>query len=96
MHELIASPFMGEYLALRPGSSHGLKLPHSKYLQLRQIAAADGACPAWLTDAARTAWNLEISERAVNHAVIVRTPSPYGYGRASYELNLGCNYDCVH
>lgn len=21
---------------------------------------------------------------------------PYGYGRASYELNLGCNYDCEH
>ncbi|MFZ0876025.1 MAG: radical SAM protein [Pseudonocardiaceae bacterium] len=49
-----------------------------------------------MADAARTAWNLEISERAVNHAVIVRTPSPYGYGRASYELNLGCNYDCEH
>ena len=95
MHELIVSPFMGEYLVLRPGSPHGLKIPHSKYLQLRQTAA-DGVCPAWLADAARTAWNLEISERAVNHAVIVRTPSPYGYGRASYELNLGCNYDCVH
>jgi MoaA/NifB/PqqE/SkfB family radical SAM enzyme len=22
--------------------------------------------------------------------------SPFGYGRASYELNLGCNYDCAH
>ncbi|MGH3905296.1 MAG: radical SAM protein [Pseudonocardiaceae bacterium] len=28
--------------------------------------------------------------------VLVREPSPYGYGRASYELNLGCNYDCEH
>jgi MoaA/NifB/PqqE/SkfB family radical SAM enzyme len=26
----------------------------------------------------------------------VRSPSAYGYGRASWELNLGCNYDCEH
>lgn len=87
---------MGEYLVVRPGSPNGLTIPHGKYLQLGQIGAADGGCPAWLIDAARIAWNVEISGRAVNHAVIVRTQSPYGYGRASYELNLGCNYDCEH
>jgi hypothetical protein len=73
---------------IRPGSPRGLKIPIDKYFQLRQIAVSS-VCPAWLVDAARSAWNLEISERAVDHAVIVRMPSPYGYGRASYELNLG-------
>jgi MoaA/NifB/PqqE/SkfB family radical SAM enzyme len=96
VHELVASLFMGEYLVLRPGSPNGLKIPHSKYLQLGKIEAAGGVCPAWLVDAAHLAWNLEISGRVVNDAVIVRTQSPYGYGRASYELNLGCNYDCEH
>ncbi|WP_283135523.1 radical SAM protein [Rhizohabitans arisaemae] len=28
--------------------------------------------------------------------VLVRQPSPHGYCRASYELNLGCNFDCSH
>ncbi|MGB6164168.1 MAG: radical SAM protein [Pseudonocardiaceae bacterium] len=28
--------------------------------------------------------------------MLVRLESPFGYGRASYELNLGCNYDCEH
>lgn len=96
VHELIASPFMGEYLVVRPGSPNGLKIPHSKYLELAQIGDAGDDCPVWLVDAAHIVWNLEISGRAVNHAVIVRTQSPYGYGRASYELNLGCNYDCEH
>jgi uncharacterized Fe-S cluster-containing radical SAM superfamily protein len=95
VHELIASPFMGEYLVLRPGSPHGLKIHYGKYLQLGQTAAG-GVCPEWLVDATRSAWNLEISGRAVNDAVVVRTQSPYDYGRASYELNLGCNYDCEH
>jgi MoaA/NifB/PqqE/SkfB family radical SAM enzyme len=28
--------------------------------------------------------------------VIVRAVSPLGYGRASYEMNMGCNYACKH
>lgn len=28
--------------------------------------------------------------------VLVRQESPYGYGRASWEINLGCNYACSH
>jgi MoaA/NifB/PqqE/SkfB family radical SAM enzyme len=47
-------------------------------------------------DAARQRWGLDLAGRALADAVLVRQPSPYGYGRASYELNLGCNYDCEH
>jgi len=28
--------------------------------------------------------------------VLVRERSEYGYGRASWEINLGCNYACSH
>ncbi len=28
--------------------------------------------------------------------VLVREQSEYGYGRASWEINLGCNYACSH
>ncbi|MBV8539161.1 MAG: hypothetical protein JO364_19675 [Pseudonocardiales bacterium] len=95
VHELIASPFVGAYLVLRPGSPRGLKIPRDKYLQLGR-KAADDVCPAWLVEATRRCWNLDISGRGVNDAVVVRTESPYGYGRASYGLNLGCNYDREH
>ena len=32
----------------------------------------------------------------MDERVIVREESPYGYGRASWEINLGCNYACSH
>ncbi|MGH8896886.1 MAG: radical SAM protein [Egibacteraceae bacterium] len=96
VHELIASPFLDDYLVLRPGSPAGLKIPHRKYLELEQAAAAGDVCPSWLVDAVRRPWDLDVAGRPVSEAVIVRTRSPYGYGRASYELNLGCNYDCEH
>jgi hypothetical protein len=63
---------------LRPGIPHGLKISHDKYLQLGQITTADDVCPAWLIDATRRTWDLEISGQAVNDAVIVRTQSTYG------------------
>jgi MoaA/NifB/PqqE/SkfB family radical SAM enzyme len=96
VHELIASPFLDDYLVLRPGSTRGLKIPHGRYLELRHAAAGASPCPPWLADAVRRQWQLDIGGRAVGDVVLVRERSPYGYGRASYELNLGCNYDCEH
>lgn len=96
MHRLIVSPFLGEYFVLRPGSSGGIKVPHSKYVQLGRTAATSEACPTWLTDAVRGAWREDISNRAACEVLLVRAQSPYDFGRASYELNLGCNYDCEH
>ncbi|WP_405777263.1 radical SAM protein [Streptomyces sp. NBC_00859] len=45
---------------------------------------------------ARRAWELDLSGRPLGETVLVPARSPYGYGRASYELNLGGNYDCEH
>ncbi len=96
MHELIASPFLDDYLVLRPGSSRGLRIAHSKYLELRHAAGAGDPSPTWLAEAVRRQWRLDIDGRSLGEVVLVRERSPYGYGRASYELNLGCNYDCEH
>ena len=45
-------------------------------------------------DAVHRRWGLDLTGRPLAGTVLVRQPSRYGYGRASYELNLGCNYDC--
>ncbi len=96
MHDVIASPFLEDYLVLRPGSPQALKLPYRHYQQLQQ-AEPDQPCPGWLVDAVRRRWpDLDLTGRPQYATVLVRTPSSYGYGRASYELNLGCNYDCEH
>jgi sulfatase maturation enzyme AslB (radical SAM superfamily) len=95
MYDMIASPFLADHLVLRPGSPHALKVPRGKYAELQQAAAVGDVIPDWLVDAARRAWKIDVSGR-VGRTVLVREQSPFGYGRASYELNLGCNYDCDH
>ncbi|MEV4649064.1 radical SAM protein [Saccharopolyspora sp. NPDC049357] len=92
MYEVIATPFLEDFLVMRPGKSGGFKIPFHRYQELRDTAG-DRPCPEWLAAATRKAWGVELSGRSAD-AVLVREPSSYGYARASYELNLGCNYDC--
>jgi MoaA/NifB/PqqE/SkfB family radical SAM enzyme len=92
VQSLIASPFQGSYVVLRPGRPGALKISQSKYREL----ACGGDCPAWLAEAAAKAWNLDLIGRPIAEHVLVRTETVYGFGHATYELNLGCNYDCEH
>ena len=91
-YEVIASPFLDDYLLVRPGCRNGVKIPKPGYAELAKART----CPGWLASAAQGAWGIDLSGRAIAGTVLVRGESALGYGRASYELNLGCNYACEH
>ncbi|RSM35704.1 hypothetical protein DMA12_43045 [Amycolatopsis balhimycina DSM 5908] len=55
MFELITSPFLDDYLLLRPGSESGIRLPVRSWEQLASTASGQ-LCPGWLVDAARRRW----------------------------------------
>jgi MoaA/NifB/PqqE/SkfB family radical SAM enzyme len=93
MHEVIVTPYLGKYVVLRPGAANGMTISPAKY---EEIASGGGDGPAWFLDAVRRAWDVDISGRSLRETTLVRPETAYGYGRASYELNLGCNYDCEH
>lgn len=95
MHQLIVAPFLDDHLVLRPGHQSGFKIPRTHYLELAE-SPDDRTCPDWLASAAQRAFGLDLAGRPLRPNVLVREQSPYGYVRASYELNLGCNYDCEH
>ncbi|MEU6822784.1 radical SAM protein [Streptomyces atriruber] len=96
MHDLIVSPFLDEFLVLRPGDSSGLKIQAHHYLELRHVAMARAAVPGWLRSAAHRRWGVHLGDRSAGEALLVREASPYGHGRASYEVNNGCNWACSH
>ena len=96
-HVLLAAPFLGQYLLLRPGSTAGVQLPRGHFGQLAAAAVAGGSYPPWLAGLARQTWQLQLPETAsMDGHILVRQESPYSYGRASWEINLGCNYACSH
>ena len=91
MRQPIVSPFLGTHLVLRPGQPNAIRISPGKYEQLQSIGP-DELCPSWLGDAVMKSWGIDIGHRPLRDFAIVRAPSLLGYGRASYELNLGCNY----
>ncbi|MFB7113916.1 radical SAM protein [Streptomyces sp. NPDC056190] len=96
MHSLIASPFLEQHVLVRPGSRGGALLPEERYEELRVLDAAAPA-PAWLADAVHEQWeDLDVTGRPAGDFLLVRQPSTWGYGKASWEVNLGCNYKCKH
>jgi uncharacterized Fe-S cluster-containing radical SAM superfamily protein len=95
MHELIVSPFLSTYLVLRPGQPNAIRISPGNYANL-QSSEPDRFCPEWFSDAVMKSWRIDVSHRPLREFAIVRASSSLGYGRASYELNMGCNYDCKH
>ncbi|MFE2992707.1 radical SAM protein [Streptomyces sp. NPDC059262] len=90
----MASPFLSDYLLLlHPGHPSGVRIPEARYNELRALTGLDAA-PVWLHDAARQAWGLTL-DRPLAADLLVRERSRYGYAKASWEINLGCDYDCA-
>jgi uncharacterized Fe-S cluster-containing radical SAM superfamily protein len=97
VYQVIATPFLDEgFLVLRPGSERGMRIPAGHYEELRDLSDRAQPVPGWLVRGCSGAWGLDLPSSPVSEAVLVREPSPFGFGRASWELNLGCNYDCEH
>ncbi|MEU3257141.1 radical SAM protein [Streptomyces albidoflavus] len=91
---LVASPFLAQFLLLQPGRAAGVRIPEARYEELRSASAEGNRVPAWLVEAVRQAWGTALPDSPVGDVVLVRERSPYGYGKASWEINLGCDYDC--
>ncbi|WP_414506482.1 radical SAM protein [Streptomyces sp. NEAU-L66] len=96
MHQLIVSPHNGTFLVARPGARAGMQIPRAMYGQLASIAESSNRLPAWLLDGARTAWGLDLAGLPTRDAVMVRPETRLDYGRATYEINKGCNFNCEH
>ncbi|MFJ1600195.1 radical SAM protein [Streptomyces sp. NPDC088261] len=96
MHQLIASPHNGAFLVARPGARAGMRIPRALYEQVASIAESGAPLPPWLLEGARTAWDLDLAGLTMRDTVLVRPETGLGYGRATYEINKGCNFNCEH
>jgi MoaA/NifB/PqqE/SkfB family radical SAM enzyme len=94
-HQFIASPYPEGHIVVRPGYDGAVRIGADRYAELRD-APADALVPAWLASPVRAGWGTDLTGRLIGETILVRPETAYGYARASYEVNLGCNYDCEH
>ena len=91
-YQLIASPYPDGHLVVSPGREGGIRIGASRYAELHDATPA-APVSDWLAAAARAAWGLDLAGQVTGNTIMVRPETEYGYARASYEVNLGCNYD---
>ncbi|MEU6347219.1 radical SAM protein [Streptomyces sp. NPDC046977] len=96
MHALIAAPVGDTHLLLRPGSQKAVKVGAAKFDELRRAVQAAETVPAWLVDPVARSWGLDLTGRDAADSLLLRDPGPYEFSRATYEINLGCDFDCEH
>jgi molybdenum cofactor biosynthesis enzyme MoaA len=99
MYQAIVSPQEDTFVAVRPGEQAAMQLPDTHYAELVGLADTERAVvPQWFADAAYQAWSLNLSGTRLTDVVKVRGPSvaPVVYSRASWEINMGCNFSCEH
>ncbi|MFI5882052.1 radical SAM protein [Streptomyces sp. NPDC051554] len=96
MHQLIVSPFLDGHLAVRPGSTTCVRLPAEHYEEVRRSSSSNTRVPDWLVETAAEAWGLDLDGQAAGPALLVREPTELGFARASWEINLYCNFGCKH
>ena len=94
-YQLIASPYPDGHVIVSPGREGGIRIGAHRYAALRDATPA-APVPDWLAAAVLAAWGVDVTGQASGDTIMVRPETGYGYARASYELNLGCNYDCEH
>jgi uncharacterized Fe-S cluster-containing radical SAM superfamily protein len=94
-HQLIASPYPEGHVVVRPGYDGAVRIGADRYAELRD-APADALVPAWLAGPVRAGLGMNLAGRLIGETILVRQETAYGYARASYEVNLGCNYACEH
>jgi hypothetical protein len=91
-YQLVASPYPDGHLVVSPGREGGIQIGANRFAELRDATPA-APVPDWLAAAARAAWGLDLAGQVTGNTIMVRLETEYGYARASYEVNLGCNYD---
>ncbi|GAA0371913.1 radical SAM protein [Streptomyces blastmyceticus] len=96
MHAVIASPQEQKYVIVRPGARAGMQIPRAMYQQLADTVAARLPVPSWLVEQASKAWSINLADERSDRAIVVRPVTFLGYSRATWEINLGCNYNCEH
>ncbi len=94
-HRLIIAPFLNRILVLAPGSRRSATISEYGYRSLASLPSGAQA-PDWFAELASRHFSVDLADAPLTSAVLIRRPADLGFVRASYELNLGCNYDCAH
>ncbi|MDQ1294028.1 MAG: hypothetical protein QG608_1911 [Actinomycetota bacterium] len=83
-------------MILDQGHSQAVGVSPARHEELLTLLGQDAPVPGWLSAAARAAWDACPPVGTALRAVLRTRAAGVGFERASWELDLACNFRCAH
>lgn len=78
-------------------SNVGTVIEEELFSELVQLSTQDELrMPEWLSELLGALGYRKPKPRSLNDVILVREPSTFNFGKASYEITEACNYKCRH
>jgi len=96
MQPFICGKFIDRYLIASRFSNRGVIISEKVYYELLELSKSDSEIIPWTIELlAKLGVKTEFKQR-LNDIILVREPTSFSFGKASYEITETCNYRCSH
>ncbi|MEA1937470.1 MAG: radical SAM protein [Patescibacteria group bacterium] len=96
MQSFVCGKFIDRYLIASRFSNRGVIIGKKAYYQLLELSKADSEIVPWTTKLLSKMGVKTESKQKLNDIILVRKPTEFNFGKASYEITESCNYKCSH
>lgn len=96
MESFVCSKFLDKYLIASRFEKRGLVISQNIFSQLLMLSQKNSFIPESVIELFAKLGIRVTKEQKLNDLILVKQPSVYNFGRASYEITEKCNYRCQH
>ena len=96
MQSFICGKFIDRYLIASRFSNRGMIISERAYYQLLELSEANSEIVPWVIELLSKLGVRIESKQKLNDIILVREPTEFNFGKASYEITESCNYKCSH
>ncbi|MCD4705628.1 radical SAM protein [bacterium] len=95
MQSFICGKFIDRYLIASRFNNRGVIISEKVYYKLLELSKSDSKITPWIIKLLDKLVRIE-SKQKLNDVILVREPTKFNFGKASYEITETCNYKCGH
>ena len=93
---LVVGTSSSGHVVLHQPDRQALRITPQRHTEIIRAVREDALVPGWLPQAARQVWHLNLTGQKARQVLLIRPDTSAGVDRASWELDLACNFACPH
>ncbi len=96
MQSFVCGKFIDKYLIASRFSNAGVIINEKTYYKLLELAKVNSEVSLWTIELLANLGFKVSPRQKLNDIILVKKPTNFSFGKASYEITEMCNYKCGH